>query len=163
MLQQAAKNGRWDCFLIVGNRQAAFGDVENAGRGAAVAAGVVEDALVRSVGREDVAVVGVAAGRQGQDAGEVGAVENEGGGRDPRGLRVRIEVVVQEVLDTLIHRAEMAREGAILFAADGEEVIDERRQAVGGTGCEGDTGLADLAELEVEIGEQLRLGVFYGG
>ena len=159
VLQQAAKNGRGDRFLIVGNRQAAFGDVENAGRGAAVAAGVVEDALARPVGREDVALVGVATGGQGQDAGEAGAVEDEGGGRDPRGLRVRIEVVVEKVLDTLIHRAEMARERAILFAADGQEVIDERCQAVGRTRFEGDAGLADLAELEVEIGEQLHLGV----
>ena len=107
--------------------------------------------------------MGVATGGQGQDAGEAGAVEDEGGGRDPRGLHASIEVVVEKVLDTLIHRAEMARERAILFAADGQEVIDERCQAVGRTRFEGDAGLADLAELEVEIGEQLHLGVGGGG
>jgi hypothetical protein len=72
----------------------------------------------------------------------------------------RLEVVVEKILQPLIDGAEMAGEGAVLFATEREEVIHQRSEAVG-AGRRGHAGLADLAQLQVEIGHEL--GVVLGG
>jgi hypothetical protein len=161
--EEAAEDGDGDGLLVVGDRQAALGDVEDARSGAAVAAGIVENALADAIGGQDVTLVGVAAGREGEDAGKAGAVDDEGGGGDARCFGVVVEIVVDEILDALVDRAEVAGEGAVLFAAEGEEVIDERREAIGDAGGEGDAGLADFAELQIEVGEELGVGISAGG
>ena len=107
--------------------------------------------------------MGVAAGREGEDAGEAGAVEDERAGGDARRFGLAVEIVVKEILDALVDRAEVAGEGAVLFAADREEVVDERGEAVGGASGQGDAGLADFAELEIEVGVELRVGLGGGG
>ena len=58
-------------------------------------------------------------------------------------------------MNALVDRAEVAGEGAVLLAAQGEEVADEIADAtvVG----DSDAGLADLAELEVEVGLEPRI------
>ena len=65
------------------------------------------------------------------------------------------EVIVKKILNALIDGAEMVGEGAVLLAAEGEEVIDERGETVGGARGGGEAGLADFAELQVEIGDKL--------
>ena len=46
--QQPTKDGRGHRFFIIRNRQAALRDVENSGSGAAIAAGIVQDALAHA-------------------------------------------------------------------------------------------------------------------
>jgi hypothetical protein len=123
----------------------------------------VQDALANAERRKDVALVGIATGREREHAGEAGAVEHEGRGGDARGLGMAVEVIVEEVLDTLIDGAEMARENAVFFAADREKMVDERREAVGRAGGKGHAGLTDLAELQIEVGEELAVGVDRSG
>ena len=64
--------------LIVGNRQAALGDVENTHRRAPVAFGVVQNALFDAVGIDDVGGKILAVHWQREHAGEAGAVERKG-------------------------------------------------------------------------------------
>jgi hypothetical protein len=123
----------------------------------------VEDALTHAERGKDVALVGIAAGREGEHACEAGPVEDEGGSGNPRGFGVTVEVVVKEILDTLVDGAEVAREGAVFFAADGQEMVDEGREAIRSAGGEGHAGLPDLAELQVKVGEELAVGVDRSG
>jgi hypothetical protein len=123
----------------------------------------VEDALADAVGGEDFALVRILARGEREDAGEAEAVEDKGGGGDGRGFGLTLEVVVEEILNALVDGAEVAGEGAVLFAAEGEEVIDEGGKAVGGAGGERNAGLADFAELQIEVGEELGVGISAGG
>ena len=160
--EQVREDGGRDAFFVVGNREAALGDVEDALRGAAVALGIVEDALAHAVGSEDGAVVLVAARRERERAGEAGAVEDERGVGQARDLDGAVaERIEEEILDALVDGAEVAGEGAVLLAAEGEEVADEVTDAavVG----QRDAGLADLAELEVEVGEDVGMARIGGG
>jgi hypothetical protein len=161
--EEAGEDGGGDGFFVVGNGEAALGHVEDTLRGAAVALGIVEDALADAVGGEDFALVGILARGEREDAGEAGGVEDKGGGGDGRGFGLTLEVVVEEILNALVDGAEVAGEGAVLFAAEGEEVIDEGGEAVGGAGGERDAGLADFAELQIEVGEELGVGISAGG
>ena len=46
--QQPTKNSRGHSLFIIRNREAAFRDVENSGSGAAIAPGIVQDALAHA-------------------------------------------------------------------------------------------------------------------
>ena len=87
---------------------------------------------------------------------EAGAVEDERGGGQARGADGLLEQVVEEVLDALVDRAEPGAERPVLLAADGEEVPCEGGQVV--FTLQGNAGLADFAQFQVEIGEKTRVG-----
>ena len=101
--------------LVVGNRQTALGDMENALRRAPVAARIVQHALLDAVGTDDVRMKFVAVERQRQDAGEAGPVEDERARRQ-FGDRHILEIVVKKSLDALVHRAQIMAEQPVLFA-----------------------------------------------
>src|SRR5688572_16861641 len=66
-------------------------------------------------------------------------------------------MILQEILEPLIDRAEVAGERAVLLATEGEEVIDERREPI--RGCRGrHARQAEFAQLQVQIRDQLRVG-----
>ena len=91
-------------LLVVRDGQPAFGDVEDAGGGAAVVARVVQDAGEHPVALD---VVGGEAGgvhRQGQRAGQARLVQDEGGAGQPRGDGRALQVGVEEGLDALVSR-----------------------------------------------------------
>ena len=69
-----------------------------------------------------------------------------------------LKLVEEKILDTLVHRAEMANERAIFFTTEREKMADEWREALAAVG-EHDAWLADFGELKVEISRELRLGV----
>src|SRR5205823_6122672 len=100
----------------------------------------------------------VGIGRQRESARESGPVEDEGDRRQPRHVRDRVEMIVEEILDPLIDRTQVAGERAILFTTESEEVVDERCQAVAGRGIRVDARLADFAQLEIEVGDELSGG-----
>ena len=161
--EEGGEDGGGDGFFVVGDGQAAFGDVEDALGGAAVGFGIVEDAVVEPGGGEDGAFVFVGGGRQGEGAREAGAVEHEGGGGYVGDVAVLFEGGVEEVLDTLVDRAEVFGEDAVFFAAEGHEVFDEAGKRCGVVGVFGDGGgqadggLAEFAELKVQVGEKARI------
>ena len=90
----------------------------------------------------------------------------EANGRDGAGftraagnlaIRSGFEVVVEEILNALIDGAEVPGERAIFFAAEREKMIHERGEATD-IGLGGEARLADFAELEVEVGDELGVG-----
>ncbi len=161
--EQGGEDVGRDGLLVVGDWQAALGDVEDALGGAAVGLRVVEDAVVQAGGGEDGALVLVGAGREREGAGEAGAVEDEGGGGQVGHVAVLLERVVEVVLDALIDGAEVLGKDAVLFAAEGDEVVHqlgEGGRVVGGLlggGGQGDGGLAELAQLEIQVGQEARV------
>ena len=161
--EEGGEDGGGDGFFVVGDGQSTFGDVEDALGGAAIGLGVMQHAVVEAGGGEDGALVLVGGGRQGEGAGEAGAVEDEGGGGQVGDVAVLFEGGVEKVLDALIDRAEVLGEDAVFFAAEGDEVIDEAGKGCGVVGVFGDGGgqadggLAEFAELEVQVGEEARI------
>ena len=100
--QQAGEDVARDGDLVIGDRQAALGDVEDAGGGAPVVAGVVQHAAEHLVALD---VVGGEAGgvqRQRQGPCQAGMVQDEGRARQPRGGGSALQVGVQEGLDALV-------------------------------------------------------------
>ncbi len=101
--------------LVIGNRQAAFGDVENSLRRAPVAARIVQHALLDAVGTDDVRMKFIAVQRQREDAGEAGPVEDERARRQ-FGHRHVLQIIVEKSLDALVSRAKIMAEQPVLFA-----------------------------------------------
>ena len=102
MGQQAGEDIAWDGDLVIGDRQASLGDVEDAGGGAPVVAGVVQDASEHPVALD---VVGGEAGgvlRQGQGPRQARLVQDEGGAGQPRGDGRALQVGVEEGLNALV-------------------------------------------------------------
>ena len=100
--QQAGEDVAWDGDLVIGDRQAALGDVEDAGSGTAVVAGVVQDTAEHLVALD---VVGGEAGgvrRQGQGPRQAGLVQDEGRAGQLRGGGRALQVGVEEGLDALV-------------------------------------------------------------
>ena len=157
VVQQPPEDGGWHGLLVVGHRQAERGDMKDALRGAPVAARVVQHALAHAIGRKDVAPVAVGIGWEREQSREADAVEHERGGGHAGDIGLTVELLIDEILDPLVDRAEMARQGAVFFAAEGEEVIDQRRESV--RLGRGDPGLADFTQLEVEVGDELSVGI----
>lgn len=162
MAQQAAEDVRRHGFLVVGHWEPEAGDMEDALRGAAVRLRIVQHPLLHAVRGEDGAAVLVGAGGQREHTREPGAVEDEGRSGQARHfaaeIRAGLELIVEEVLQALVDRAEVARQGAVLFAAEREEVIHQRREAVARHGGR-HPRLADLAQLQVEVRHQLGVGL----
>jgi hypothetical protein len=130
--------------------------VKNSLRGAAIAPGIVPHALLHALRGENAAAVFVLCGRQRAGVGEAGLIEHERRGRQARHLAGAFELIGEKILDALIDRTEMLRERTILFATEREQVIDEAGERI--PLGQRDAGLADFAQLEVQIREEPRIG-----
>ncbi len=152
-LEHAAEDRLRHRDLVVRHRQAAFGDVEDALRGAPVAAGIVQHALLHAIRVQDVRGEIIARRRQRQRAGEAGAVEDEGLRRQPRERGV-LEVVVEKRLDAVIGRRQVIGQQPAGFALVGEQGFHalEIRVAV-----ESDRRAAEGGEFEIDVAEHGRV------
>ena len=130
--------------------------MENPLRGAAVAAGIVQHALLHAKRAEQLRGEGVLAHRQRQRARHAGAVQHERFWRQLGRQHDFLEIVVDEILDALIGGAEVIGEHAVRLAVmrehGGEQIIHarvrrgaRRRQAEHG-------------ELEVDVLQQAAVG-----
>ena len=81
-LDEASEDLARDLDLVVRDGQAAGGDVEDAGGGAAVIGGVVQHAVDQPVGAEELGAELVGVDRQAQRTGEAGLVEDQGAVRE---------------------------------------------------------------------------------
>ena len=136
--QDAGEDVAGHGLLVVGDGQAALGDVEDAGRGAPVVARIVQDPLEDAVALD---VGGGEAGRvqgQGQGAGQARLVEHEGGGGQARALGGAVEVGVEEGLDAPVGGAQAAGQApghlALARQDGGHEPVGPRVADPGGGG-----------------------------
>ena len=107
--------------LVVGDRQAALGDVEDAGGGAAVVRGVVQHAVDEAVAAQQRRAEVVAVERQRQLAGQAGLVEHQGAAGQ-LGLLAGIgQVVVEEGLDAVVGGAQPVGQAAAELTLAGED------------------------------------------
>ena len=98
-------------LLVVGDCQTALCDVEDAGRGAAVIARVVQHAVGDPVTRDQVGGELVTVDREGKGSGQTGLIESQGGfGQVGMDGGVLAEVTVDECLDASVSRAEELRD-----------------------------------------------------
>ena len=103
--QQTGEDVARDGDLVIGDRQAPLGDVEDAGGGAAVVAGVVQHAAEHLKALD---VVGGETGgvrRQGQSPRQAGLVQDESRARQLRCGGRALQVGVEEGLDALVGSA----------------------------------------------------------
>ena len=119
--------------LVVGDRQAALGDVEHARGGPAVVGRVVQHAVDQPVAGQQRRGEGVAVEGQGQLAGQAGLVEHEGAPRQLRLLAGLGQVVVEEGLDAPVGRAQPVGQAAAQLALAGEDRLGQ----LGGLGVLG--------------------------
>jgi len=125
VLEQSREDGLRDGFFVVGDGQAALGDMEDALGGAAVALGVVQHALFDAVRGDDVGDELVAIGREREQAGEAVAVEHEGLAGEARGDGGVFQIIVEEVLDALVGRAEVVGEEAVFLVVERQQAGHE--------------------------------------
>ena len=133
--QQGCERALGNGNLVGGNREAAFDNVEDALRGAAVAAGIVEDALRHAIGLQIGRRERVFARRQRHHARQAGAIEHERvAGQARRALRRDIaEIGVKEGLNAGISRAQsIAQHLILLIEVAQQRAGDFERTRVGG-------------------------------
>ena len=139
--------------FVVGNRQAALGDVENSRRRAPVAARIVQHAVRDAVGIQNRGGKFIAVNRQRQHARQTGAIQRERARRQFRhddGL----EIIVEKILDAAVGGAKVLAEQPVFFArrpghrgGDGDEfriALHRHRRA------------ADVRELDVDVRDEMR-------
>lgn len=102
--------------------------------------------------------MGISVGRERKQAGELRLVENEGAGGQAGRFGVGFEIVVKEILDTLVDGAEAGGELAVFFLAEREKTTEQVAKLVS-LAAQGDLRLTDLTEFEIEIGEKWSVGV----
>jgi len=153
VLEQAREDSFRDGFLVVGYGQAALGDVEDALGGAPVALGVVQHALFDAVGRDDVGDEFVAIGRDGEQAGEAVAVEHEGLAGEARGDGGVFQIVVEEVLDALVGRAEVVGKEAVFLVVERQQAGHEIGELA--VDLQGKRRAAELTKLQINVIEKL--------
>ena len=116
--------------------------------------------MAHAVRRQNVTPIFVCLGREREHAGETRPIEDERGHGKAGDFAISaggVEMIVEEGLDPLIDRAKVAHEGPILFATERQKMIHQRGEATG-VGLGGEARLADFAELEVEVGDELGVG-----
>ena len=124
--------------------------MENAGRGPTVRLGIVQDAVAQPVAAQHRRGHLVLIRRQRQHSRQAILIKDETVPRQLAGDgRVR-EVVVKEVVDPPVHRAGVAREQTVFFAAVGDERFQERIQCVGAP-RQGDARHAQFGQLEIDV------------
>ncbi len=149
-LEEFCEGDFGDGNLVGGNGQAAFDDVEDAFGGAAVAFGVVKDALGNAIGLEVGRSEVVFAGGEGHGSSEAGAVEDKGLGGEPGGGG--FEIGVEEGLDAVVDGAESVAEELVLTMEAAEERAGDFEEVGVGGGLT--DGLAEGGELQVDVAEE---------
>ena len=143
-------------LLIVRNRQATLGDVEDAGGGALVLGRVVQHALPHAIRADDVGMELVPVRRQRQRTRDAVAVEHEGLVRQPHGDARLVQILVEELLDAPVHRGLVICEQPLRLAMPREQRLSEvaeLRRVRRGVG-----GAAQRGELQVDVGDELGVG-----
>ena len=125
VLEELGEHGERDGDLVAGNGQPDIGDMERALGGAAVAARIVQDTVAQAVGVEPGVLEVVAAGREGEFAGDAGGTEAEGlAGQKQVGRQPLLAAeVVEELLDAGVGRAAVVAEQAGLLAVVGQQAV----------------------------------------
>ena len=90
--------------------------------------------------------------------GQAVAVEHEGAHGHARDLGGVLQIIVEEILDALIGRAEMIGKEPVLFAVERDHVAHEFGEI--GVGLERKRRAAEIPELEIDVEQEfvLRLG-----
>ncbi len=148
--EQAGEGGGRHGELVVGDGQPALGDVEDAGRGAAVVRRVVQHPVDQAVAAQQRRGEVVAVERQGQLTGQARLVEHQGSTWQLRLHPGVGEVVVEERLDAVVRGAQPVGQPSAQLTLPGE---DGQGQP-GGVGvlvpCR--QGQAELGQSEVDGG-----------
>ncbi len=126
----------------------------------AIAAGIVQDALLHAMGRKNVTHVPVGVRGEGQNPGQVGSIQDQGGRGQTRNFSDGCEVAIKEVLDALVDRAEEIRQRPIFFPAQRQKMVHEGLESVGPGNC--NPGLVDFPQLQIQISDQLGIGTGSG-
>ncbi len=151
--EQSGKSNFWHAELVVGDRQAALGDVKNSGGRAAVAARIMQNALFDAVGIDDVGRKIIAIHRQRQHAGEAGAVERESARGQFRHRRV-LQIIIEKSLDAPVGWTKMLAEEPVFLArlrGHGGGDLDKFPVALHRHGRAADEG-----KLDVDMGDEMR-------
>jgi hypothetical protein len=124
--------------------------VKNSLRGATIAARIVQHSLSDATRSEDGALVLIARRRKREHARQARSIEDERrsweAGR-PTGI---LKVVEEEILNTLVDRAQVSHQGAILLPAERDKASDEFAKPIVN---ERDARLRQLAKLEIDVSE----------
>ncbi len=154
-LEQGGERLPGDSDLVGGHGEAAFGDMKNAMRGAAVAAGIVQDSLRHAVGIEVGRRKAVAAARQAHDARQPGAVEHEGMRRQAwRAFGTDVgQVRVEEVMDPGVGRAIEPFEHAVAYLVVFQQRPCQFEERLARFGFR--RGFAEGDELEVDVADKI--------
>ena len=139
--------------LVVGNRQAAFADMENSGGGAAVTFRIVQNALFDAVGIDDVRRKIIAIKRQREHARESRAIQRERV-RGQFGRGHILQIIVEKRLDARVGGAKMRAEQPVFFARlRGHRGGDLDEFAVA---LERHGRTADQGEFDIDVGDEMR-------
>ena len=101
--------------LVVGNRQTAFGDMENSLRGPAVAFWVMQNTVCDAIGIDDLGTELVSVNWQRQHTRQPGAVERERA-RGQLCHRHVLQIIVEKCLNSTVGWAKVIAEQPVLFA-----------------------------------------------
>ena len=158
MPQQLAKNGLGYGLLVIRDRQPTFGDMKDPLGRAAIALRIVQDPLSDAIRGDDLGGILVPVGWQREGPGQAVAVEHEGAHRHARDVGAILQIIVEEILDPLVSRAEMIGKEPVLFAIERDHVAHEFGEI--GVGLERKRRAAEVPELEIDIEQEfvLRLG-----
>ena len=127
-LQQAGEDGLRHADLVIRDGQATLGDVEDAGRGAAVVRRVVEHTVRQPVAAQQRRGVGVSVVGQRELPRKAGLVEDERAAGQLGAHPGVGQVVVQPVLDAAVRCAQAIGKAAAQFPLPGEDRGNELRR-----------------------------------
>jgi hypothetical protein len=137
-------------LLVRSNREATFGDVEDAARGAAVAHGIMQDSLWHTIGIQVTRREAGGVGRKRHRACEATAIENKSArGQAGRAAWTIAQVSIDKGLNARIGGAKVITEQAFLFIMIAEQRTREL-QEITVSGILRDR-LAEGSELEVKV------------
>jgi hypothetical protein len=128
--------------------------VKNSLRGAPVALGIVQHALAHAVRIDDVGRKLVLVGRQRQHASQPILVQDEAVARQFAGHRSVGQVIVKKIIDPPIDRAGVTGQQPILFAALGDERLQQGIQRGRSTG-QGDADHPHLSQFQIDVSMEI--------
>jgi hypothetical protein len=141
-----------DAEFVVWNREAAFHDMEDAVGGAAVAFGIMENAVTDFVGIKDAGGEFVAIEGNGKGASQAGTIEDKSAGRDLDNAGT--ESAIEVSLNASIDRGEIC--GRIGFAAMADDGASDLMEMLVGVAFNRST--AQGSQLEINSVNQLVRG-----
>ena len=149
--EQGGKGLLGNRLLVGGNREAAFGNMEDAARGAAVTRWIVQNALRNPVGAHVRGRKAIGVRRQRHRASQTGAIENKGTrGQVRRAARTAIrQVGIEKRLNAGVGGTQMLSEQPFLFIMIAQERPGNLQEtSVSGILC---GRLAEGSELEMKV------------